>query len=236
MNKFLALLTLPFALQACSSMDYRPKVSVADQDAVIEAIRKDNAEMAMYLETLQAQHAQDSGLFESVFNLAVAGAAFANPASGVTSGVSVLLALSGMQSLNANPERPITIVYQGRETPEERSPIAALMAYRQAIDELSEFDGDLAQILLAHYASESGMPGPHAVLAEGPASPADPQGMCMGLATLGGQTETVYASVKVPERSTRTIYDSLKVPTSLANTAPLQDLDPTDAKPLQASL
>ncbi|HET8790707.1 MAG TPA: hypothetical protein VFM75_05810 [Modicisalibacter sp.] len=222
MKKFLALLTLPLALQACGSMDYQPKVSVADQDAVIEAIRQDNAEVAMYLETLQAQHAQGSNLFESVFNLALAGAAFAHPASGVASGVSVLLALGGMQGLDGTPQRPLTIVYQSKEAPEERSGIATLMAYRQAVADLSEYDGDLAQILLAHYASESGMSELHAALTEGPSSSAGLQGMCMGLAALGSQAET--------------IYDSLKVPANLAGAAPpIQDEELTSAKPLQAS-
>ncbi|WP_089728642.1 hypothetical protein [Modicisalibacter muralis] len=222
MNKILALLTLPLALQACSSMDYQSKVSAADQDAVIEAIRKDNAEVAMYLETLQTQHAQGSGLFESVFNLAIAGAAFAHPASGVTSGVSVLLALGGMQSLDATPQPPVTIVYQGKETPQERSPLGLLMAYQQAAADLSEYDGDLAKLLLAHYASESEMPELHAALTEGPSPPAGLQGMCMGLATLdNSQAET--------------FYDSLKVPANLAGTTPLSDEGPTGAKPLQAS-
>lgn len=222
MKKFLSILTLPLALQACGSMDYQPKVSAADQDAVIEAIRKDNAEVAMYLETLQAQRAQGSSLFESVFNLALAGAVFAHPASGVTSGVSVLLALSGMQSLDATPERPVTIVYQGKETSGERSPLAVLMAYRQAAADLSEYDGDLAKLLLAHYASESGMPTLHAASTEGPSTPAGLQDMCMGLAAQGNQAQT--------------IYDSLKVPANLAGTTPLtQDKGLTSAKPLQAS-
>lgn len=224
MHKLLALLTLPLALQACGSVDYQPKISAADQDAVIEAISKDNAEVAMYLETLQEQRAQGSGLFESVFNLAIAGVAFANPASGVTSGVSVLLALSGMQSLNATPQRPVTIIYQGEQEPAgERSLPAILMAYQQAAEDLSEYDGDLARALLEYYASESSASGLHAAaLTEGSSSTSGLQGMCMGLAARGSQT--------------RTFYDSLKVPVNLASSAPLiQDGGLTSAKPLQAS-
>lgn len=216
MKKLFALLALSLALQACGGMDYRPKVSAAEQDVIIEAIRRDNAEMAMYLETLQTQYERDSGLIESVFNLAIAGAAFANPASGVTSGVSILLALSGIQGLGSTPEQPVTIIYQGQENAGERTPFEMLMAYHQAAAELAAYDGSLAQAVMEKYAGELGMSGLHAALTEGISSPNDLQGMCMGLAALGSQAET--------------IYDSLKVPESLAT-------DPgDDAKPLQASL
>ncbi|MEM8120185.1 hypothetical protein Q4R94_22215, partial [Morganella morganii] len=89
-------------------------------------------------------------------------------------------------------------------------------AYHQAAAELAAYDGSLAQAVMEKYAGERGMSGLHAALTEGISSPNDLQGMCMGLAALGSQAET--------------IYDSLKVPESL-------ETDPgDDAKPLQASL
>lgn len=226
MKKLIALLTLPLALQACSSIDHRPARHAAQQDAVIEAIRQENADIAMLLETLRQQQAQESGLFESVVNLAAAGVAFANPASGVTSGVSVLLALSGMQQLNADPEQPITFVYQGQGTATTgtRSSFATIQAYRQAMTDLAELDGSMARAVLKNYANEMGMSGLHTALTEGVSSPADLQGMCTGLAALGSQVET--------------IYDSLKVPGNLAGSTPLMHdgVTPSDSKPLQASL
>lgn len=226
MKKLIALLTLPLALQACGSIEHRSTGHAANQDAVIEAIRQENAEMAVFLETLQQQQAEESGLFESVVNLAVAGVAFANPASGVTSGVSVLLALSGVKQLNADPEQPVTFVYQGREATAtgERSPLETILAYQQAMTELAALDSSIAQAVLKNYANEMGMSGLHTALTGGVSSPTDLQGMCTGLAALGSQVET--------------IYDSLQVPENLADSTPLLHVGvtPAGAKPLQASL
>ena len=199
MKKLLATLILPFALQACGSFDYQPDISAADQDAVIEAIRQDNEALAGYLQIMQKQQQENTSLMQSVVNLALAGAAYTNPIAGMSSGMSVLVALTGMKTLNDRPQQPVTIIYQAKDEPQERSPVEVILAYRKAVNELAAYDGSLAQAVMAQYGSELDIAGLQKTLDAGVSSPDDAKEVIKRLATLGEQTETIYDSLRVPE-------------------------------------
>lgn len=222
MKKLIAILTFPLVLQGCGSMDFHADTHAYDQSAVIEAIGKEDEALALYLKMLQEKQQDEPGLAKSVFSLALAGAAYTNPISGMSSGMSMLVALGGMRTLNTDPEQPLTIIYQGNNGAQARSPFQTIEAYRQAVTELAAYDGSLAQAVMAKYADQLGITEFQAALAEGVSSPADMANMCQGLAAVGSQAESIYNSLKVP--------DNLRLPAQF-----MQNVV-SEPRPLQASL